>query len=69
MFRRACEFLLQGQTSAEDAGRVAAKAGVKTLVLSHLLPGDVALDDSGWIAEAAKHFSGRIVVGRDLLVV
>ncbi|CAN5921005.1 MBL fold metallo-hydrolase [soil metagenome] len=63
------EFLLNGHTSAQDAGRVAAKAGVKTLVLSHLLPGDTAIDDSIWIAEAARHFKGQIVVGRDRLVV
>lgn len=61
-------FLLNGHTSAEDAGRVAAKAGVKTLVLSHLLPGDDFVDDRVWIAEAAKHFGGEIVVGKDKMV-
>jgi len=30
--------IIRGQTSAEDAGRVAQAAGVKTLVLSHLIP-------------------------------
>lgn len=63
------EFLLQGHTSAADAGRVAARAGVKTLVLSHLLPGDMPVDDSVWIAEAARHFKGQIIVGRDLMVI
>lgn len=61
-------FLLDGHTSAEDAGRIAAKAGVKTLVLSHLLPGDEPIADSVWAGEAAKHFRGEIVVGKDKML-
>lgn len=61
-------FLSQGHTTAEDAGRVAARAGVKTLVLSHLLPGDEPVADATWVAQARQHFGGEIVVGRDRLV-
>ena len=64
------QFLMEGHTSAEDCGRIAAEAGVKTLVLSHLLPGDdTELADEVWRAEAAKHFGGAIIVGRDLMVI
>lgn len=64
------QFLMEGHTTAEDCGRIAAEAGVKTLVLSHLLPGDDAeLGDEIWRAEAAKHFRGEIIVGRDLMVI
>jgi len=62
-------FLLKGHTTAEDAGRIAARAGVKTLVLSHLLPGDEPVDDAVWTAEARRHFAGEIVVGRDRMVI
>jgi ribonuclease BN (tRNA processing enzyme) len=63
-------FLLEGHSSAEDCGRIAAQAGVGTLVLSHLLPGDDAgVPDEVWHAEAAKTFGGQILVGHDLLVV
>lgn len=63
------EFLMQGHTTAEDCGRIAHEAQVKTLVLSHLLPGDdLELSDDVWRAEAAKHFRGEIIVGRDLMV-
>lgn len=62
-------FLMQGHTTAEDAGRVAALAGVRTLVLSHLLPGDEAIEDSVWINEARKHFAGEIIVGKDKMVI
>jgi len=52
----------------EDVGRVAQQAGVKTLVLSHLTPGIDGIPDTTWHDEAAKHFTGEIVVARDLMV-
>lgn len=63
------EFLLQGHTAVADVARVAQRAGVKTLVLSHLLPGDAAIADARWIEEAASIFKGTIVVARDLMVI
>ena len=60
--------IIDSHTSAEDCGRVAAAAGVKTLVLSHLVPpDDPAVTDQMWIDAARKHFSGKIVVGKDLM--
>ena len=62
--------ILSHHTSAEDAGRVAKAAGVKTLVLSHLVPADdPAISDRMWIDAARMHFDGRIIVGKDLLEV
>lgn len=56
-------------TSAAEAGRMAAAAGVRTLVLNHLIPGGLGeLDDSAYSNEARQHFAGEIVVGRDQLV-
>jgi ribonuclease Z len=51
-------------TSAEEVGQVAARAAVKLLVLTHLIPGD---SDAVFLERAAKHFKGKIVVGRDLM--
>lgn len=63
-------FLMEGHTSAEDCGRIAAQAGVGTLVLTHLLPGDdPEMTDDIWRAEASKTFGGRVLVGRDLMLV
>jgi ribonuclease BN (tRNA processing enzyme) len=60
--------ILSHHTTAEDAGRVAQAAGVKLLVLSHLVPADdPAVTETMWIDAARKHFQGSIVVGRDLL--
>ena len=55
-------------SAGEDVGRVAQQAGVKTLVLSHLTPGIDGIPDTTWRDEAAKHFTGEIVVARDLMV-
>jgi ribonuclease BN (tRNA processing enzyme) len=60
--------LLDSHTTAEDCGRVAAAAGVKTLVLSHFAPSDDPLVTEQMWADAARvHFKGRIIVGRDLM--
>jgi len=52
----------------EEVGRVAQQAGVKTLVLSHLTPGIDGIPDTDWRGQAAKHFTGEIIVARDLMV-
>jgi len=60
--------ILAHQTSAEDAGRVAQSAGVKTLVLSHLVPpDDPQVTESMWTEAAQRHFRGRVIVGKDLM--
>lgn len=60
--------IVNGQTSAEDAGRVAQAAGVKTLVLSHLIPpDDPDITDQMWIDAARSTFKGAVVVGKDLM--
>ena len=62
------EHIINSHTSAEDCGRVAAMAGVKTLVLSHLVPpDDPAITDQMWIDAAKKHFRGQVIVGKDLM--
>ena len=62
--------ILAYQTSAVDAGRIAQAAGVKTLVLSHLIPADDPdITDEMWAAAAQSAFSGAVIVGKDLLEV
>jgi ribonuclease BN (tRNA processing enzyme) len=61
--------MLASHTPAEEAGRIAAEAGVKTLVLSHLVPGTAEVSDATWRDAAAKHFNGEIIVGHDLMVI
>lgn len=64
--------MLNSHTTVQDAGRIASEAGVKTLVLSHLIPADDAkfmVPDNIWREEAGNHFDGEIVVGDDLMEV
>ena len=60
--------LLASHTTVEQAGEIAAAAGVKRLVLSHFVPGgDAAISEAQWRDGAARAFGGPIIVGRDLL--
>jgi ribonuclease BN (tRNA processing enzyme) len=60
--------VISHHTTAEQVGRVAAAAGVKTLVLSHFVPAeDPDVPDEEWLAPVRLHFSGSVIVGRDLM--
>lgn len=62
-------FLVDGHSSAEDCGSMAMQAGVKTLVLTHLLPSDdVLVTEDVWRAEAARYYAGNIIIGQDLML-
>jgi ribonuclease BN (tRNA processing enzyme) len=62
------EHLLASHTTTEEVGRVATEAGVKTLVLSHFVPGGYPfITDEEWRDAVKPHFAGNLVVGRDLL--
>lgn len=62
--------IVSHHTSAEDAGRIAQAAGVRTLVLSHLVPPDDPLiTEQMWLDAARTHFRGTVILGRDLLEV
>jgi ribonuclease BN (tRNA processing enzyme) len=62
------EHLLASHTVTEDVGKVAAAAGVKTVVLTHLVPSDdSSITDEMWTEGVRKHFGGQVIVGRDLL--
>jgi ribonuclease BN (tRNA processing enzyme) len=60
--------VVDSHTTVEDAGRLATRAGVKTLVLSHFVPAESPrISDEQWLAAARSTFAGTVVVGRDLL--
>jgi ribonuclease Z len=51
----------------DEVGKLAAKAGVKTLILTHLVP---STDDDAYMNrvfrdEVAEHYKGQIIVGKD----
>ncbi|HKY06104.1 MAG TPA: MBL fold metallo-hydrolase [Blastocatellia bacterium] len=62
------EHLLASHSLPEDVGKVAAQAGVKTVVLSHFVPGDdPSITDDQWTEGVRRHFTGRVIVGKDLM--
>ena len=61
--------ILDYHSSVEQAARTAATAGVGTLVLTHYVPAPPPGGLDEWVAQAAAHFDGTIVVGDDLTAV
>lgn len=59
--------LMASHTTAQDVGKIASAAGVKLLVLSHLVPGDIDVTDDQWIAAVRENYSGRVSVAKDLM--
>jgi ribonuclease BN (tRNA processing enzyme) len=65
--------VVETHSTTVDVGRMAAEAKVKTVVLSHLLPGSnrnavQEFPDSAYIEGVRKHFSGQVIIGRDAMV-
>jgi len=58
--------LASSHSTPSQVGDVATRAGVRTLVLSHLVPGDVDLTEDQWEAKVRPYFDGEIICGVDL---
>jgi ribonuclease Z len=56
-------------SSVTDAAATAKRAGVGTLVLTHMVPAVAPGAEQEWIDLAAEHFDGDIVLGHDLLTI
>ena len=64
------EHLIASHTSTEQVGKLATEAGVRTLVLSHFVPGGYPfLSDSIWFDAVRPHFAGELIIGRDLMMI
>jgi ribonuclease Z len=59
--------VLDYHSSVEDAARTAARNHVGTLLLTHLVPAPGPGSEEEWIALAAAHFDGEVVLATDLL--
>ena len=49
-----------------QAGQIAAEAGVKRLVLTHLSP---SVNETGALADGRQHHQGEVLLVSDLLVI
>jgi len=57
----------QGHMGLEVVGKMAERASVKTVVLSHLTQRVGSDDYAPWAEEVKKHFSGQVLVANDLM--
>jgi len=68
--RRLKQHLHASHTLAADAGRIAAAADVKHLVLNHLIPADdPEIGEAHWMSAVRETWTGALTIGRDGLVV
>jgi ribonuclease Z len=61
------EDVLDYHSSVEQAAQTAERAGVATLILTHYVPAMAPGSEDEWRDRAAAHFSGKVVLGDDLL--
>jgi ribonuclease Z len=59
--------VLDYHSSVPDAARTAARNGVGTLLLTHLVPAPGSGTEQEWINQATEHFDGAVVLATDLL--
>lgn len=61
--------VINSHTSYRDVGRVAQEAGVRLLLLSQFVPGDLQVDRLKVLHAIREHYLGEVVFGEDLMVV
>ena len=66
-YARTCCIDIPGPET-DEIGKLATRANVKTVVLSHFLPATDPKDDYARFGEqVSKHFSGKVLVAKDLM--
>jgi ribonuclease BN (tRNA processing enzyme) len=58
--------MVEEHITPEQIGKMASRANVKTVILSHLTPRPDSDDYTAWAEEVRKHFSGQVLVAEDL---
>lgn len=53
-------------STPQQAGEVAARGGVRTLVLTHPVPAPAPGSEAEWVAAAGESFDGEVILGNDL---
>ena len=61
--------ILDYHASVADAARTAARVGAERLVLTHMVPAPTPEQYPDWIALAAEHFGGDVIIGDDLTTI
>ena len=59
--------MVEEHLTPQQIGTMATRAGVKTVILSHLTPRPGTDDYTPWADEVRRHFSGNVLVAKDLM--
>lgn len=61
--------ILDYHSGVIEAAQTAARVGAKRLVLTHMVPAPTTEQYPEWIARAAEHFDGEVIIGDDLTTI
>lgn len=61
--------ILDYHSGVVDAAQTAARVGAKRLAFTHMVPAPTPEQYPEWIAMAAEHFDGEIIIGDDLTTI
>ena len=61
--------IMDYHSSVEDAARTAQRHGVRTLVLTHPVPAPPIGQGQEWVALAAEHFDGEVILAEDMTAI
>lgn len=61
--------ILDYHSGVVDAAQTAARVGAKRLALTHLVPAPQPAQYGEWVARAAAHFDGEVLIGDDLFTI
>ena len=61
--------ILDYHSGVVEAAQTAARVGAARLALTHMVPAPTADQYPEWVARAAEHYDGEIIIGDDLTTV
>lgn len=61
--------ILDYHSGVVEAAQTSARVGVKRLLLTHMVPAPTPEQYPEWVAKAAEHFDGEVLIGDDLYTV
>ena len=61
--------ILDYHSGVVDAAQTAARVGAKRLAMTHLVPAPTPEQYPEWVARAAEHYDGQIIIGDDLTTI
>jgi ribonuclease Z len=61
--------ILDYHSGVVEAAQTAARVGAKRLALTHMVPAPTAEQYPEWVALAAEHYAGEVIIGDDLTTI